>query len=154
MNNPRVTLNQINLVAAELPAVVEFYRLLGLEIAEVTPAWEAWKPHHRNANVVGGAKLDFDLDSLAFARMWGSDNVPVGALLGFGVDSREGVDTLYERVTAAGYTGLRAPYDAFWGARYAVVLDPSGVAVGLMSSADPALRSAPPALSDFATDKP
>jgi len=28
------------------------------------------------------------------------------------------------------------------------------VAVGLMSSADAALRSAPPALSDFATDKP
>jgi uncharacterized glyoxalase superfamily protein PhnB len=33
------------------------------------------------------------------------------------------------------------PYDAFWGARYAVVSDPDGNAVGIMSPIDPDRRS-------------
>ncbi len=36
------------------------------------------------------------------------------------------------------------PYDAFWGARYAVVSDPDGNGVGIMSPPDPAMRTAPP----------
>jgi uncharacterized glyoxalase superfamily protein PhnB len=36
------------------------------------------------------------------------------------------------------------PYDAFWGARYAVVADPAGISVGIMSPADDAGRTAPP----------
>ena len=35
--------------------------------------------------------------------------------------------------------------DAFWGARYAVVSDPEGNGVGIMSPVDPARRSEPPA---------
>jgi len=38
----------------------------------------------------------------------------------------------------------QAPYDAFWGARYAIVEDPDGNAVGLMSPIDPDRRTAPP----------
>ena len=51
-----------------------------------------------------------------------------------------------KEVTAAGYAGEQPPYDAFWGARYAVVADPEGNSVGLMSPVDPAMRSAPPEL--------
>jgi hypothetical protein len=36
------------------------------------------------------------------------------------------------------------PFDAFWGARYAIVEDPDGNHIGLMSPSDPALRTAPP----------
>jgi predicted enzyme related to lactoylglutathione lyase len=36
------------------------------------------------------------------------------------------------------------PYDTFCGARYAILLDPDGNYVGLMSPPDPARRSAPP----------
>jgi len=46
----------------------------------------------------------------------------------------------------------RAPFDAFWGARYAIVLgaryaiveDPDGVAVGLMSPSSAEHRRPPP----------
>lgn len=38
------------------------------------------------------------------------------------------------------------PCDAFWGARFAVVADPDGRDVGLMSSSDAEHRSSPPAL--------
>jgi hypothetical protein len=45
----------------------------------------------------------------------------------------------------AGYEGQQPPYDAFTGARYAVVLDPDGNAVGLMGPIDPAKSSIPEA---------
>jgi Glyoxalase/Bleomycin resistance protein/Dioxygenase superfamily len=44
-------------------------------------------------------------------------------------------------ITAAGYRGQQPPYDAFWGARYAVIEDPDGNAVGIMSPVDPDRRS-------------
>jgi uncharacterized glyoxalase superfamily protein PhnB len=56
------------------------------------------------------------------------------------------VDRLYTELTTAGYQGQQRPYDAFWGARYAVVADPDGNPVGLMSKSDPGKRTPPPAL--------
>jgi uncharacterized glyoxalase superfamily protein PhnB len=65
-------------------------------------------------------------------------------VVGFRLASREAVDATYADLTGAGYAGLQAPYDAFWGARYAIVEDPDGIAVGLMSSISPEFRSRPP----------
>lgn len=45
---------------------------------------------------------------------------------------------------------LRSPYDAFWGARYAVVRGPGPIVAGIMSPVDLESRSDPPAVSDFA----
>lgn len=145
-NHPlAIRLDQVNLVTGDVAASVEFYRLLGVEIPDVQAPWDG---RHRTAvmpeSVEGETALDFDIDDRTFADEWGGADVPLGALIGFRVASREGVDALYERVTAAGHPGVRAPYDAFWGARYAIVLDPSGVAVGLMSPRDPDMQSAPP----------
>ena len=56
------------------------------------------------------------------------------------------MDARYADLTAAGYRGQQPPWDAFWGARYAVVEDPDGNPVGLMSPIDPARRSAAPAV--------
>ncbi len=36
------------------------------------------------------------------------------------------VDAKYEELTNARYRGLHAPWDAFWGMRYATVLDADG----------------------------
>ena len=46
-------------------------------------------------------------------------------------------------LTAAGYAGSQPPYDAFWGARYAIVEDPDGNDVGLMSPIDAQRRFVP-----------
>ena len=43
-------------------------------------------------------------------------------------------------LAADGVPVQQQPYDAFWGARYAVVSDPDGHGVGIMSPVDPALR--------------
>ena len=64
-------------------------------------------------------------------------------VIGFRVVERNTVDDLYQRLTDAGYREQQTPYDAFWGARYAVVADPDGNAVGIMSVADPSMRTRP-----------
>jgi uncharacterized glyoxalase superfamily protein PhnB len=134
------TFDQINVVVRNMPAMIEFYRQLGLDIADTDPEWAE---HHRNASAPAG--FDMDLDSQAFASQW-NQGWPAGAsgtVIGFRVTERSTVDELYERLTSAGYQGQQAPYDAFWGARYAIVADPDGNSVGIMSASDPARRSRP-----------
>jgi len=41
------------------------------------------------------------------------------------------VDEIYTRVTEAGFQSAKEPWDAFWGQRYAILEDPSGVDVSL-----------------------
>lgn len=131
--------DQFNLVVSNMDASVAFYRRLGLRIPDGPPEWQQ---HHRSIDLPGGARLD--LDSVAFARIWnrGWNAVPGASMgvLGFSVPTRDAVDALYEELTAAGYAGQQPPVDVFWGARYAVVSDPDGYAVGLMSPIDPGHR--------------
>jgi uncharacterized glyoxalase superfamily protein PhnB len=68
------------------------------------------------------------------------------SVIGFALPSRDAVDARYGELTAAGYVGQQPPIDAFWGARYAIVEDPDGNHVGLMSPIDPARRGTPPNL--------
>jgi uncharacterized glyoxalase superfamily protein PhnB len=92
-----------------------------------------------------GFRLEFD--SVAFAERWGTP-APTGSMgvLGFSLASRDDVDRRYGELTGAGYRGRKPPHDAFWGARYAILEDPDGNGVGLMSPIDPEHRSAPPEL--------
>lgn len=90
--------------------------------------------------------VDLDLDSSQFAARWnqGWPEGRSGAVLGFRVGERATVDEIYRRLIEAGSVGQQPPYDAFWGARYAVVADPDGNSVGIMSRVDPDRRSRPP----------
>lgn len=134
------TFDQINIVVRDMPAMLEFYRVLGLEVADMEPDWEQ---HHRKATTGDG--FDIDFDSQAFARQWnrGWPAGASGAVIGFRVVERSTVDELFERLPSTGYLAQQEPYDAFWGARYAIVADPDGNSVGIMSAADPSRRSRP-----------
>ena len=142
MTEERPVFNQVNVVVRDMDATVAFYRRLGLEIPDAGPGWQA---HHRTAAMLGGLELEFDSHEFAQqwnggVHSWAEDGM---AVLGFRVPSREAVDELYAELTNAGYRSQQAPYDAFWGARYAIVEDPDGNAVGLMSPSDAARRSTP-----------
>jgi catechol 2,3-dioxygenase-like lactoylglutathione lyase family enzyme len=132
--------DQINIVVRDMPAMLEFYGILGLDIADFDPGWEQ---HHRKATTGDG--FDIDFDSQGFAQQWncGWPEGTTGAVIGFRVVGRDTVDVLFQRLTSAGYTGQQEPYDAFWGARYAIVADPDGNSVGIMSASDPSRRSRP-----------
>ena len=133
MTEERPVLDQLNLVVGDMDAMVQFYARLGVEIPPRDPVWD---PHHRSAVVTDG--MDFDLDSTAFAERWdeGWPSGRAGVVIGFRLPSREAVDATYADLTSAGYAGQQRPYDAFWGARYAIVEDPDGHTVGLMGPID------------------
>ncbi len=128
----KLVLDQVNMVVRNVDAAAEFYGRLGLEFPDRTPEWRA---HHRSADM--GEGLDFDLDSVVFARQWnegwsGRKN-GAGCVVVFRVATREEVDEIHAELAGAGYKVQQRPYDAFWGSRFTVIEDPDGNAIGVMS---------------------
>jgi uncharacterized glyoxalase superfamily protein PhnB len=150
MDRTRPTLNQLNIVSGNVDASIAFYRRLGVDIADPRIWRTATGAHHVTAiESRAGEAASLDLDSTAFAQKWnkgwaGRKDLAGRVVVGFSVSSREEVDRLYGEMTASGHRGLQAPFDAFWGARYAIVEDPDGIAVGLMSPISAKHRSLPP----------
>ncbi len=138
------TLGQINLVVRDMQKSLAFYRLLGLSVQEAPVA--EWAPHHASGVTSNGVRVE--LDSLAFAKQWNpavdAANLGAAVIPFFHVGSRDEVDRVHARVLAAGYRSQRVPEDAFWGARYAIVEDPDGNSVGIMSPTDASMRRPPP----------
>ncbi len=138
----------ITLVSRDIAASLAFYGRLGVAI----PADAAWAPagvpHHASFEVPGGGHIE--VDSIAMTRSfdpgWQEPGPSSRTVVQFSLPSAEAVDTKFAELTAAGYGGHVAPFDGFWGARYAIVEDPDGNHVGMMSPVDPAKRSAPPEL--------
>jgi catechol 2,3-dioxygenase-like lactoylglutathione lyase family enzyme len=143
-------LDQINLVCGDMDASIAFYRRLGVEIPEAAVWRTSTGAHHVSAGDRSGDQtIDFDLDSAAFAQCWSTgwkDRTDLRGRLvvGFGVATRAAVDDVYRDMIGAGYRGLQEPHDAFWGARYAIIEDPDGIAVGLMSPISPEKKLPPP----------
>jgi len=79
------------------------------------------------------------------ARKWGAVPAHGRSVIGFALPSSTAVEQLHAELTAAGYGSRLAPHDAFWGGRYAIVLDPDLNQVGLMGPIDPK-RSFTPAV--------
>ena len=140
MTGKSTVLDSLNLVVHDMGATLAFYRKLGVEI----PDSKVWRTesgaHHVDVSMPNGIGLDFDSPQLAksYDAGWEAES---GCVIGFSLASREAVDERYQEMTEAGYTGLQPPFDAFWGARYAVVEDPDGNHVGLMSPKDPTRRA-------------
>jgi uncharacterized protein (TIGR00730 family) len=147
----RLSVDQANVVVPDVAGVTGFLRALGAEIVENDGEWAEWGTHHVTLRAVGDG-VAVDLDSSAFASHWGG--LPegfTGVVVNLRAGDRESVDVVFERALALGAAGLRAPHDAFWGARYAVVRGPGPIVVGVMSPVDPTARTASPHISDFAS---
>jgi uncharacterized glyoxalase superfamily protein PhnB len=115
---PRIAV--IELVVEDMGRSFAFYRRLGLDIPDSADA----EPHVEVA-LPGGLKLAWD--SVETIRSFDPDYEQPGVsqiALAFECDGPAGVDATYAELTDAGYKGERAPWDAFWGQRYATVADP------------------------------
>ena len=135
-------LHMLNVIVGDMPASLKFYRRLGVP----APAPETAPGTHVQLRMPGGFSLE--LDTAESARIWHAgwraDPASTGVVIGFALPSREAVDERYAELTSAGYPGRQPPFDAFWGARYAIVADPDGNDVGLMSPVDQSRRTWPP----------
>jgi predicted lactoylglutathione lyase len=142
MNDTAPDLHMLNLVVSDMASSIDFYRRLGVAAPEPTGDADA----HVQLRTPNGFSLELDTGDSArlWHAGWRAEPGSVRVVVGFSVASRDGVDDLYRELTAAGYAGRQPPFDAFWGARYAIVADPDGNDVGLMSPMDEALRRWPP----------
>lgn len=142
-------LNQLDLVVRDMEATIRFYRALGVDIPE-SAIWRTPSgAHHVDLTMPGGFTLHFDSAALTrfYDRGWQEPSgTGTRTVLTFKVSSREEVDRIHDELAGLGYRSSQPPYDTFWGARYAIVEDPDGNHVGLMSESDAARRSAPPDL--------
>ena len=132
----------LNVVVRDMASSVDFYGRLGV----VLPGEVDTSGVHVQLRMPSGFSLE--LDTAESARVWHAgwraDPGSVAVVIGFSLSGREAVDDRYAELTSAGYVGRQSPFDAFWGARYAIVADPDGNDVGLMSPIDEAHRSWPP----------
>jgi uncharacterized glyoxalase superfamily protein PhnB len=135
-------LHMLNLVVADMAASLDFYRRLGVALPESKDAAAA----HVQLKMPGGFSLE--LDTAKSARLWHAgwraDPAGVSVVIGFSLPTREAVDARYAELTSAGYAERQPPFDAFWGARWAIVADPDGNDIGLMSPIDESRRTWPP----------
>ena len=143
-------LNQLDLVVRDMDATLAFYRALGVDIPESALWRTPTGVHHVDLTMPGGFVVHFDSAALAKAynRGWREPSGPgTRAVLTFKFAAREEVDRIHDKLTGLGSRSSQPPFDAFWGARYAIVADPNGVDIGIMSPSDDSKRSFPPSPS-------
>jgi uncharacterized glyoxalase superfamily protein PhnB len=119
-------LNAIGIHTSDMAESIRFYRLVGLDVPE-TPG-----EGHVDAFLPNGVR--FMLDSEDVMRSFREDwRRQTGNQLGLALEcaSPAEVDEVYARVTGGGFHGEKEPWDAFWGQRYATLLDPDGVEISL-----------------------
>ena len=136
---PAPHFDHLDLVAHDYDATIAFYRRLGFE-----PDSPEGEIRHAQLDF-GGVEIHIDNERLADVSnsSWRSSGQP-RVVVNFQLSSPADVDARYADLTGAGYAGMQEPYDAFWGARYAVVADPDGTPVGLTSPIDDDRKYGPP----------
>lgn len=116
-----IQLKTIGIVVADMGKALHFYRTLGLAIPEGLDGED-------NVDFEAPNGITLGFLSLALAQQADSNYVVSTGTnslnLQFLCDSSEEVDAIYERLLAAGFEGYSAPWDAFWGQRFARVKDP------------------------------
>ncbi|MEV5330960.1 VOC family protein [Streptomyces werraensis] len=120
----------IGLVVSDMAASVAFYRRLG-------PAFPdgAETEGHVEAELPGGMRLLLDTEETvrSFRPGWRPPSGGGRISLAVRCDSPAQVDALYAELVEAGAGAELKPWDAVWGQRYAVVLDPDGNGVDLFA---------------------
>jgi uncharacterized glyoxalase superfamily protein PhnB len=121
-------LDVFGIVVSEMARSVAFYRRLGLEFPE-----GAEEQPHVEAAIGGGVRYALDTEDVirSFDPEW--KRPTEGHLTGgaFQCESPEEVDRVYAELLEAGATPYKEPWNAFWGQRYAQLLDPDGTVIDL-----------------------
>lgn len=133
-NNARTTMSivpdMIGIITHDINQSLKFYSLLGLNVPSVN-AGEDY------AQVITPNGYRISWNTVSLVKQMNPDWVePVGHRieLAFKCDSPSEVNTTYEKIITSGYKGHKEPWDAFWGQRYAVVVDPDGNHISIFAA--------------------
>jgi catechol 2,3-dioxygenase-like lactoylglutathione lyase family enzyme len=122
-------LNAIGIASSNMARSIAFYRALGLDVPE-TP-----DEGHVDTFLPNGVRFMLDSEEVirSFLPDWKRED---GNQVSIALEcaSPAEVDEVYARVTGAGFEGEKEPWDADWGQRYALLIDPDGVRINLYAS--------------------
>jgi uncharacterized glyoxalase superfamily protein PhnB len=121
-------LDAIGIICADMAKARRFYGMLGLKFPDIDE-------DHIEATAPNGLRVM--LDKLELMKKLDPEWVPpVGWRMGlaFRCDSPDDVNETFARIVQAGFQSKdTAPYDAFWGQRYASLFDPDGNVVDIFA---------------------
>lgn len=119
------------LVVDDMARSLAFYRALGLDIPD-----SADEQPHVEHELPGGLKLLWDtVETIrSFDPEWTAPTGGHRIALVFACPDPASVDATFDRLGELGHRGHKKPWDAVWGQRYAVVLDPDGNHVELCAA--------------------
>jgi len=117
----------IGIVTKDMAEAARFYRLLGVDVPEP-------EDDHLDATLPSGLRLMWDTVEL-MKQIHSDYEEPRGhpISLAFECGSPSEVDEAHAEIVEAGFRSKAEPYDAFWGQRYATVLDPDDNQVDLFA---------------------
>jgi len=124
MGSPQI--DAIGIAVSDMAVSVAFYSRLGLDF----PADAEAAPH---AEAMLGSGIRLMLDTEAMLRQIDPDwSATPGGRLGLAVRLPDpaALDALYAELAVEGL-GVKEPWDAFWGQRYAVIRDPDDLHLDL-----------------------
>lgn len=123
-------LDAIGIVSENPAKSVEFYALLGVKLKRFEQS------EHYEAVTESGLRIMVDSVSMIKSLYpdWSKPKGSSAMALCFKKVSPKEVDETVKSVQAAGFTVLKEPWDAFWGQRYAAVVDPDGNQIDIFAS--------------------
>ena len=122
-------LDALGVVSKDMKKSVQFYSLLGFEFPEIPDDAMHIEAKRQNDSV------RFMIDNHDMIKDHSGIDAKPSNFSAFAIlcDSVADVDMIVQKVKEAGFTVAREPWDAMWGQRYAVIIDPDGYGVDLFA---------------------
>ena len=126
---PKMKIDAVSVTSRNMVKSTKFFSLLGFEF----PIFEPDTKHLEPITKEGDVRLMID-DRAFMKSMTGKDPTPPShATFAIKCGSPGEVDQCVERVKAAGFEVMKEPWDAFWGQRYATLVDPDGYIIDVFA---------------------
>ena len=126
---PSIKLDAVAVTSRDMAASARFYTLVGFRF----PEFDGSAKHLEPLTEPGQARLMID-DAATIREITGVEPRPAThSTFAIRCQSPQHVDATVRAVSSGGFTVAKAPWDAFWGQRYAIVIDPDGYAVDLFA---------------------
>jgi uncharacterized glyoxalase superfamily protein PhnB len=123
-----MSFDAIGIVSEEPKRSIEFFKILGIEIKQYEDSG------HFEGISSSGVRIMLDTVEMIQSINPNWKKSPGGGpILCFKQATPEKVDELFKQLTQAGFKEVKEPWNAFWGHRYACILDPDGNQVDLFA---------------------
>jgi len=125
-----ISLHTVGITVKDLGKSLSFYRTLGLPIPEGQD-----NEYHVEFESEDGYSIGFipETTMLHTNPNWQAPTGDNRISLQFECKSPADVDEIYKKLIDAGHPSFKEPWDAFWGQRFAQVIDPDGNNIGFFA---------------------